>query len=188
MRLRWRSSVFALGFFALAAPPLPGSAATPEPEGYRLDDYQSGTPLTVDGRAAVDTSTAKRLWETHAAVFIDVLPASRRPDNLAPGAVWAPVPRRDIPGSVWLPEVGRGVLTKPVENWFRASLEQLSAGDKAAALIFYCRGDCWMSWNATKRALAWGYTGVQWYRDGTDGWEAAGLPLSEAKAPADVPR
>jgi hypothetical protein len=45
-----------------------------------------------------------------------------------------------------------------------------------------------MSWNATKRALAWGYTGAQWYRDGTDGWEAAGLPLTEAPPPEAVPR
>jgi PQQ-dependent catabolism-associated CXXCW motif protein len=164
------------------------AADAPEPEGYRLDDYQSGTPLTVNGRPALDTAAVRRLWETHAAVFIDVLPAPRRPDALAPGAIWAPVPRRDIPGSLWLPEVGRGALGEPVEAWFRASLERVSAGNTAAALVFYCRGDCWMSWNATKRALAWGYTGAQWYRDGTDGWEAAGLPFAEASLPQDMPR
>ena len=44
----------------------------------------------------------------------------------------------------------------------------------------YCLADCWMSWNAAKRALKIGYSNVAWYRDGTDGWLAAGLPLQEA--------
>jgi len=187
MTLRRRLVPSVLLLVLLAAGPA-AKAAAPEPEGYRLDDYQSGTPLTVEGRAALDTAAARRLWDDHAAIFIDVLPAPRRPDNLAPGAIWAPVPRRDIPGSTWLPEVGRGALSEPIEAWFRSSLERISGGNKAAALVFYCRGDCWMSWNATKRALAWGYTGAQWYRDGTDGWEAAELPLAEASMPEAMPR
>jgi PQQ-dependent catabolism-associated CXXCW motif protein len=178
--------VFACGVL-LAAPALAGSSAG-EPDGYRLGDYQSGTPLTVQGRAALDTTAARKLWETHAAAFIDVLSVPRRPDNLAPRAIWAPVPRRDIPGSEWLPEVGRGALTEPLETRFRLSLERISAGDRAASLVFYCRADCWMSWNATKRALSWGYIGAQWYRDGSDGWEAAGLPLTEMKPPEEMPR
>jgi rhodanese-related sulfurtransferase len=45
-----------------------------------------------------------------------------------------------------------------------------------------------MSWNAAKRALSIGYNNVAWYPDGTDGWQAAKLPLREAKpAPADAP-
>jgi rhodanese-related sulfurtransferase len=34
-----------------------------------------------------------------------------------------------------------------------------------------------MSWNAAKRALQLGYSNIAWYREGTDGWLAAGLPL-----------
>ena len=171
----------------LAAAAVAGSTTIEEPAGYRLDDYQSGPPLTVAGRPALETAAARQLWEAHAAAFIDVLPAPRRPDKLAPNAVWAPLPHRDIPGSEWLPDVGRGTLSDPLEGWFRASLERIAAGNKAAVLVFYCRADCWMSWNATKRALAWGYTGAEWYRAGTDGWEAAGLPLADAKLPAEVP-
>ena len=37
-----------------------------------------------------------------------------------------------------------------------------------------------MSWNAAKRALALGYADVAWYRDGTDGWSAALLPLEDS--------
>jgi PQQ-dependent catabolism-associated CXXCW motif protein len=51
--------------------------------------------------------------------------------------------------------------------------------------LFYCLRDCWMSWNAAKRAIALGYT-VAWYPDGTDGWQDAGLPLSAA-VPAPRP-
>ena len=53
-------------------------------------------------------------------------------------------------------------------------------GRRDAPVVFYCLANCWMSWNAAKRAASWGYTRVYWYRDGTDGWEAAGLPLAAA--------
>jgi len=184
----WIALVSACGVFLSWMPASATGPVTQEPAGYRLDDYQAPTPLTVAGRPGLDTADAHRLWLAHAAVFIDVLAVPRRPENLAPSAVWAPLPRRDIPGSEWLPDVGRGVLTKPMEAWFRTRLERIAGGDKGRALIFYCRADCWMSWNAAKRALDWGYTGAQWYRDGTDGWEAAGLPLEEVKPPADMPR
>ncbi len=47
-------------------------------------------------------------------------------------------------------------------------------------VILYCLANCWMSWNAAKRALSLGYSNVAWYREGTDGWSGAGLPLEEA--------
>jgi PQQ-dependent catabolism-associated CXXCW motif protein len=46
-------------------------------------------------------------------------------------------------------------------------------------VVLYCLADCWMSWNAAKRAQEIGYSNVAWYREGTDGWFAAGLPLEE---------
>src|SRR5215471_18579250 len=96
-RTRLAAGVLSLVLLAVAA--VAGNVTAEEPLGYRLDDYQSGTPLTVAGRPALETTAARKLWEAHAAVFIDVLPAPRRPDKLAPNAIWAPVPRRDIPGS-----------------------------------------------------------------------------------------
>ena len=45
----------------------------------------------------------------------------------------------------------------------------------------YCQEDCWMSWNAAKRVLSYGYSNVAWYREGTDGWERANLPVAEAQ-------
>ena len=43
-----------------------------------------------------------------------------------------------------------------------------------------------MSWNAARRALAYGYDQVIWYPEGTDGWRAAGLPLVPAQ-PVPMP-
>jgi len=107
---------------------------------------------------------------------------------LPASALWAPKPHRAIPGSMWLPDVGRGELSAEREAWFRASLARLTRGDRETVLVFYCLLDCWMSWNATKRALSWGYAGAAWYNEGTDGWETAGLPLAEIAPPEDEPR
>jgi PQQ-dependent catabolism-associated CXXCW motif protein len=81
-----------------------------EPEGYRMDDYRAPTPATVAGAVVLDTDTAHQLWKSGEAVWIDVLPAPRRPANLPESAVWMPRQHRDIPGSLWLPDVGRGAL------------------------------------------------------------------------------
>ena len=53
-----------------------------------------------------------------------------------------------------------------------------------APLLFYCLKDCWMSWNAAKRAIALGYRHVYWFPEGTDGWTEAGGTL-QAGAPAE---
>jgi PQQ-dependent catabolism-associated CXXCW motif protein len=162
--------------------------APPEPPGYRLDDYRAPTPATVAGGRTIDTAEARRLWEGRDAIFIDVMVAPRRPEGLPEGAVWRPRPHLDIPGSIWLPEAGRGALSPELEMWFRAHLATLSGGHPARRLVFYCLANCWMSWNAAKRAASWGYTSVDWYRDGVDAWREAGLPLAPAEPPADLPQ
>jgi PQQ-dependent catabolism-associated CXXCW motif protein len=166
--------------FSLAlAGNLAGEARPTEPEGYRMDNYRAPTPDTVAGGVVLETEAAHQLWANGGAIWIDVLPAPHRPPNLPPSAVWMPLPRRDIPGSLWLPDVGRGALTPQIEAYFRDHLEAAAKGRRDIAVVFYCRADCWMSWNATKRAASWGYSRLYWYRDGTDGWEAAKLPVEE---------
>jgi PQQ-dependent catabolism-associated CXXCW motif protein len=146
-----------------------------------MDDYRSPTPPTVAGGVVLDTGAARELWQSGEAVWIDVLPAARRPANLPSSALWMPLPRRDIPGSLWLPDIGRGTLSPELETYFRNHLEAAAKGRRDAAIVFYCLADCWMSWNATKRAVSWGYTRVYWYPEGTDGWEAAKLPTENAE-------
>ncbi|HUH85258.1 MAG TPA: PQQ-dependent catabolism-associated CXXCW motif protein [Stellaceae bacterium] len=180
--LSGRSSFFGVVslVLALSASAAPGdTAAVPEPSDYRLDNYRGPTPATVAGGQAIDTEEAASLWRDHRAVFVDVLPAPRRPEALSADTLWKPVPHRDIPGSLWLPETGRGALSSALEAYFTGSLEGATRGNKNTALVFYCLAHCWMSWNAAKRAAADGYQHVLWYRDGTDGWEGARLPTAE---------
>lgn len=157
------------------------AAPPPEPQGYRTDNYRAPTPATIAGGTALDTSAARQLWKDGGAVWIDVLAAPHRPANLPASAVWLPVPRRNIPGSFWLPDIGRGELDAKLEAYFRTNLDRVAKGRRDARVVFYCLANCWMSWNAAKRATSWGYTRVYWYRDGTDGWEAAKLPLTAAE-------
>jgi PQQ-dependent catabolism-associated CXXCW motif protein len=159
--------------------PVPGPPP-PEPSGYKMDDYRSATPLTLQGARAVDTAQAEALWREKGAVFLDTMPRDRHPPNLPPGTVWRDKPRDHIPGSAWLANVGYGALTPEMDAYFQDALKAVSANDMSKPLLFYCRAACWMSWNAAKHAMALGYANVIWYAEGTDGWSKAGLPLERA--------
>lgn len=150
------------------------------PEGYRTEDYRAPTPATLEGARVVTTAEAEQIWMAGGAIFIDVLPHAPRPANLPPGTIWREKPRRNIPGSIWLPDTGYGALASVTENYLRSSLARVTDGDQTRTLVVYCLRDCWMSWNAAKRILAIGYANVVWYPDGTDGWAEAHLPLRES--------
>jgi PQQ-dependent catabolism-associated CXXCW motif protein len=157
--------------------PLAAAVAPPEPNDYRTDDYRSATPATLNGAPALTTDEAHRLWQDRAAAFIDVLPRPPRPANLPADVVWRDKTRYDIPDSHWLPNVGFGALAEPTEAYFRAGLRRATGGDRHRVIVVYCLRACWMSWNAARRARAWGYDKVFWYAEGTDGWYDAGFPL-----------
>jgi PQQ-dependent catabolism-associated CXXCW motif protein len=155
-------------------------AEVAEPDNYRLTDYRAPTPATLRGARVIGTDEAAAIWRRHSAVFVDVLPRPPRPRELPAGTVWRDKPRANIPGSVWLPDTGYGELAPAMAGYFSDGLEKATAGDHARTLVVYCLADCWMSWNAAKRALALGYTDVAWYPEGTDGWVAAAMPLQDA--------
>jgi PQQ-dependent catabolism-associated CXXCW motif protein len=161
-------------------------AAAPEPEGYRTEAYRAPTPETLKGATVLTTDTAHKLWAEGKTAFIDVLPQPPRPKNLPADVVWRDKARADIPGSLWLPDTGYGDLAPSMQAYFVAGLNKAQAGDPERTLAFYCQRDCWMSWNAAKRALALGFRHVDWYPDGADGWREAGLPL-EARQPEPRP-
>ena len=152
-----------------------------EPEGYRIDQYRAPVPATLEGARVLTTADAETIWREKSGAFIDVLPRPPKPKNLPAGTVWRDTPRFNIPGSIWLPDTGYGALAAATEDYFRNGLEHASGGNKAALLVIYCQADCWMSWNAAKRALSYGYTNVAWYPDGTDGWERAKLITEESQ-------
>ena len=110
----------------------------------------------------------RRLHRRHAAAA-----ATRRTCLPAPSGATR---RGDsIPGAVWLPNVGFGELAPETEAYFRAGLARATGSDLHRPIVIFCMRDCWMSWNAAKRALGFGYTGVHWFPDGTDGWTESGI-------------
>jgi PQQ-dependent catabolism-associated CXXCW motif protein len=152
-----------------------------EPDVYRTGDYRSRTPAALRGARVLTTDEAAALWKDGNAVFVDVMPHPPRPPNLPAGTIWREKPRQNIPDSIWLPDIGYGALAPVMENYLRVNLDRIAGIDRGKLLVFYCLRDCWMSWNAAKRALAMGYPNVAWFPEGTDGWEDALLPLAESK-------
>jgi len=148
-----------------------------EPTNYRLDNYGAPTPAMLKGATVLSTARAFEAWSQKAAIFVDVLPRPPKPAGLPREAVWRDAPRQDIPGSIWLPDTGYGELAAPIQGYFESGLARATNHDKSKPLVFYCRKECWMSWNAARRALSMGYSNVSWYPDGVDGWAAAGKAL-----------
>jgi PQQ-dependent catabolism-associated CXXCW motif protein len=179
--------VAALGIVLLAGAAGTPDALPPEPSDYRMDDYRSPTPGTLRGAMALSTDEARAYWESHDAVFVDVLPQPPRPVGLPAATIWRPKPRDDVPGSIWLPDTGYGALAPVMQQYFELGLQQATGGNRDRTIVFYCLAHCWMSWNAAKRAIALGYTHVAWYPDGTDGWTEHRLPL-EPRTPVPRPQ
>src|SRR5262245_60571640 len=134
-----------------------------EPEGYRI--------TTLKGARVVTTAEAEQIWKAGGAIFLDVLPYAPRPTNLPPGTIWREKPRRNIPGSSWLPDTGYGALAPVTENYLRTNLARVIGGDRTKALrVMECG----------KTNPCHGICKVVWYPDGTDGWAEADLPLCES--------
>lgn len=153
----------------------------PEPAGYRMEEYRAPVPATLAGAQVVDAAGAHALWQAGGTAFLDVLPRPPKPENLPEGTIWHEKPRASIPGAMWLPNVGYGEIAPETAAYFRAGLSQATGGDTAHPILFFCLTDCWMSWNAAKRALEYGYTDVTWYPLGTEGWAEAGHELVEVQ-------
>src|SRR6266403_464228 len=114
----------------LSAPMSASGQDISEPEGYRTEDYRAPTPTTLKGAHVVTTAEAEQLWRTGAAIFLDVLPHAPRPANLPPGTIWRERPRRNIPGSSWLPDIGYGALAPVTEDYLRTNLARVTGGDR----------------------------------------------------------
>jgi PQQ-dependent catabolism-associated CXXCW motif protein len=176
MRTRM-APLLAAAILALASPAQAGGVE--EPAGYRMDEYKAPVPDTLKGAKVIGTKEAEALWREKKAVFIDVMPNTPKPANLPAGTIWKDKVRDGIPGSIWLANVGYGAISGETADYFREGLEAATASDKSRPILFYCMTNCWMSWNAAKRAVEWGYSSVIWYPLGVDGWASAKLPLEE---------
>jgi PQQ-dependent catabolism-associated CXXCW motif protein len=178
--MMWKLASLIIATLAITLPAYAQENA-PEPEGYRTDNYRAPVPATLAGARVLTTGEAEAIWRAGKAVFIDVLPHPPKPQNLPAGTIWREKPRLNIPGSIWLPDTGYGTLAAATEDYLREGLARATGGDKVKQMVIYCQADCWMSWNAAKRALSYGYSNVAWYPDGTDGWQRADLPVEESQ-------
>ena len=144
--------------------------AVEEPDSYRMDDYDAPVPETLSGAHVVGDEAAHALWLTGRVAVIDVMPDFPRPKNLPKDMIWRGRARHSIPGAIWLTDIGRGELSEFGKTQFSQGLEVATGGDFDAPLMFVCRADCWLSWNAARRAVEAGYRRVFWYPEGTTGW------------------
>lgn len=99
------------------------------------------------------------------------------PGNMLPGAQMA------------TPASQAGSFSDQTQQEFGQYLQQVTQGNKAKPLVFYCLNtQCWMSYNAALRAINMGFTQVLWYRGGIEAWQqaqqmAAGMQAPGAQTP-----
>ncbi len=154
------------------------AAAVAEPAGFWTGEANAPVPAGVRGGHVLHAKAVAALLQRDGAVVVDVSGAPRRPPELAPGAPWLPLPHRGLPDALWIPGAGAGTIDRDVEQFYRLRLGQATSGNRDAPLVVYCHEKCWLSWNAAKRAIAYGYRRVDWFPDGVEGWTAAGYATS----------
>ncbi len=163
-------SSFALLFPLLIAATAAADANFDPDTGFRIKHYRAVLPDSVPGGERIYTQDVEKLFRDGEAVFLDVMPSTGASYNPKTGK-WRLVKRHsNIPGSVWLPDVGRGRIDAVMESYFSSNLSRLTGGEKSKPLVIYCQSDCWMAWNAVQRAAALGYSKIYWYPEGINGW------------------
>ncbi len=191
-RKRFKTIAWVLVLFAACTVPC---AAADEAEfdtttGFRIARYRSPVPDTVPGGRVISAADVADLVKNQNALLIDVMPSDGAGLDAVTGVWNMSKPRPDIPGSIWLPDVGKGQLSPAMDGYFRDTLAKLTGGNISRPVIVYCQADCWMSWNAVRRASGYGYTALYWFPEGSDGWrdwdgsftEAQPVPLAPAAA------
>ena len=153
----------------------------PEPEGFWNGPINSAVPDAIRGGKVIHARELSELIANDHPLVIDVSNMPKRPEGMPADAPWLPLPHEAIPGALWIPEVGLGTLSKEVDAFFSAQLKQETTGDFARPIVVYCHEHCWLSWNAAKRAIGYGYRNVYWFPEGIEGWRAAGFETESVR-------
>nr|CAD6424080.1 rhodanese [Rhizobium sp. Q54] len=167
----WQDSRFVLFLMvALAACGANGtSAEVREPEGLWTGPMRGETPNTLQGAVVVDVAGLEALLPKDP-VLLDVGPADKKPEGFPKDRLWLPS-HRSIPRAVWLPGAGAATLEAAQEEAFLRRVKELTQGDAAKPIVVFCQPQCWGSWNAGKRLVTHGFTGVHWFPGGVDSWQ-----------------
>ena len=165
------AAITAAAFCLAAAEPADSPVNVPEPPGLYTGPQRGYTPPTLKGAHVVDgAAVSEMIAGPDKPVLIDVAPRERKPANFPEGRLWLPV-HPSIPGAVWLPNAGAAPLPPEREALFFSRVEQLTGGDKGKPIVVFCHVECWGSWNAGKRLVEKGYTAVNWFPLGLEGWQ-----------------
>lgn len=166
--------VFACGCLCVAFFSSSAYAQVPEPEGYWSGPINSPVPATLAGGKVVHAAEVAQLIETKSPFIIDASNMPTRPEGMAADAPWLPLPHEAIPGSVWIPNIGEATISDNVDELLHARLLDGTDEDYDRLVIVYCHEQCWLSWNAAKRIISYGFRNVHWFPEGIEGWRAAG--------------
>lgn len=166
----------------VVTPPPDGNGTTPPPEppngveAFELRDFgvpptttlrngqfHAPTPTSVRGGRIITTAALSQAVNAgKQMVVIDVLGQNYS----LPGALMAPA------------LASGGDFNDRIQQQAVQWLGQITRGDRGQAIVIYCSDPhCWLSYNATLRVVAAGYSNVYWYRGGLQAWQMAGLSL-----------
>ncbi|MEZ2130796.1 MULTISPECIES: rhodanese-like domain-containing protein [unclassified Sinorhizobium] len=144
-------------------------AEVQEPDGLWTGPMRGETPKTLGGAVVIDLAGLEALIQKKP-VLLDVGPADKKPEDFPQDRLWLPT-HRSIPGAVWLPGAGAASFEAAQEETFFRRVEELTHGDSSKPIVTFCRPECWGSWNAGKRLVMKGYTGVYWFPGGINRWQ-----------------
>jgi sulfur-oxidizing protein SoxY len=159
-------------------------APAAEPKDFWMGPVNAPVPRTLSGGTVIRANDLAALLKQRRAVVVDVSGSPQRPEKLAPQAVWMPPPHPVIPGSLWVAGAGAGAIDANTDTLYRQRLAEATSHDLDHPVVVYCHERCWLSWNAAKRAIRYGYRKVYWFPDGIEGWRAAGFETATVAAPA----
>lgn len=126
------------------------------------------TPTTLPGGRTIDTLNLLALLNQQSmqVVIIDALGGQAK-----------------LPNAVPAPFAGQsGTFRDQVQQQYGQLLRAATGGNNQVPLIVYCLDpNCWLSYNASVRAVKLGYQNVFWYRGGIWAWQQAGLPVEQGE-------
>ena len=128
------------------------------------DGQVSGAGAGDAGRGhGAATAALQQLIAERQPVLVDVLP-SRASQGPRPGAALDRAQAGDLPARSGCPISAMASWRRSSPSWFARRTGSADRRHQVRPLVFYCDANCWMSWNAAKRAMdELGYSRVYWY-------------------------